>query len=391
MDIEKIETLKYLFSTKENDMRSILFVIILDDMINKKLELTTDNLYNLPYMINLKKNEEWITYCMDLASVTFIDKYNIQYSKYSKFIQPFFIIEENSIDLTNDIKKWSSNSMMTRMKDKITGFTGIVPLGSSDKSYNISNNTYFSFNTLICNIILKTLIKNQPPLMEQHDMVLLDTVEQCFVQNKTHKKCIDYLEYCFKGKDVTEFKKYMNQDTFSDNIIKEVKDMDVCEAVRILDSLNFKYDHVNKKHFESYESWIQRTVVLLKIKDINPGLKKYIKLLLEKVNIITKLKKQLNKYSERKIKGISKIMTHCSTLMNDVLCDEMILSHNNLENKYYIADNIITIYDLLSKVCNNKIVFNNDNKHIYTKYYDKIKHKYLKDQKTLLNYIEKNI
>ena len=280
MEIDKLKKLKYLFSTNENDMRSYFFLIIL----NCLSEYTKEALYKLPYMIliksNIKSYNEWSMYCMDLYNIPisikqFLDMDQGSYERNNKIIQTFFKLEYGNEDITFDVDRWKLVTNIIRLNDKMEQFTGIL---KSDYNQDNQFNTQFEFNDTILKQILKSLIDNIPT-MKTLDVKVINPIEICLIDTGG-KQCLDYLEQCFKGRDITRCKKFMNQDNYLSNIKSEVNSMDVCVAADTLVKLGFKSNKTSAICFEPYDSWEKRMIEILQINAINSKLTQYIELLL---------------------------------------------------------------------------------------------------------------
>ena len=389
MEIEKLKKLKYLFSLNENDMRPIFFLIILTNLSDYTNNNHKDggfmNLYKLPYMSLIKSNDaynEWCVYCMDLLTASNISikqflAMNQDASLFDeKIIKAFFKLEYGNEDITHNAERWKQATKITRLNDKIEKLTGI----SLKPDYKKSSDTQFKFNETILKEILKSTIDMIPKMKCLQTINLID---KCMIDTN-QKQCLDYLEQCFKGRDIASCKKFMNQDNYLSNITNEVKSMDICVAAETLVKLGFKSNKTLAICFESYDLWEERMLQLLQIKTINPKLIVYIRLLLERVNPIMLLKKELE------LKGggysIANVLKEYSSKNNKLILP--IHKHNNMENKYHTAKHIVSLYSLLMKVFNNNKVFNYDNRKMYIEYYDKIHYKYLSNQKQLLDIIQ---
>jgi len=311
----------------------------------------------------------------DISIKQFLDMNQSASSFDEKIIKTFFKLEYGNEDITYT-DRWKQATKITRLNDKIEKFTGI----SLKPDYKKSSNTQFTFNESILKEILKSTIDNIPKMKcLQH----INPIDKCLIDTN-QKQCLDYLEQCFKGRDISSCKKFMNQDNYLSNITNEVNSMDMCVAAETLVKLGFKSNKTVAICFESYQSWEERMLLLLQIKAINPKLIVYIELLLEKVNPIMLLKKELE------LKGggysIANVLNEYSSKNNKLILP--IYKHNNMENKYHTANHIVSLYSLLMKVFNNNKVFNYNNRKKYIDYYDKIHYKYLSKQKQLFDIIQ---
>lgn len=374
MDLEYYEKIKYLFSSESDDMRSIVFLIVLH------------SISNMDYIT--KGNEEWVIYCKDLLyemnklkelSITtlsnFIRDINIYSKKTILIIQFFFKIEYNSIDITNSIYEWINATKITRLISRFEEFMG-VKLNISDSGqidYIPSNRTQFKFNNVIINRLLKSSLKDIPP-MKDLDILLVNPVKQCF---KGKKKYLDRLNKGFKCLDISQCKKIMNLKSYLPTITKEINQMDVCDATAQLIKFGFKYNENSSVCFEMYTLWESRMLGLLQIDSINIKLKQYIELLLEKVNPIILLKKQLNSTNYRF--SIIKILKQYNLSLE---------KYSYIESMMHRARFILNTYTVLMKVFDNNIIFNPTNLAIYEKYYNKIYRKYIVEQSLVLDSIE---
>jgi hypothetical protein len=323
-------------------------------------------------MKEMKQNNEWIQYCMDLA---FEDKImeitNIESNMIQTIIQTFFTeVRDNKF---------------IRSKDKIIEFTDItIP-----PYYVQSHESKFNFNKTILKKILKEMLENIPE-MNQIEMIIINPIQKCYengivptdIDICENQSCLEYIENCSSTKNLNKCKRFLSNDMNWNKLVKEVQDMDVCKATDILIKFGFKYNNKSLKCFEPYTEWNNRTMKTLQIKEINNGLKKYIELLIEKANPISELKRKINMNGG----GIGSVLSSYS-LKNPEL-KETIDNHNMIEEKYHNAKYIVGRYNMMMDLFNDNEIFNRNNKYMYHDYYEKIHYKYLLEQKILLNSIE---
>jgi len=389
MDNDIANKYKYLFDIKEDDNRSLFFLIIMGDLLKKNLDLTMENMYSLSYMKNMRNNDEWIKFCMDLAFEDKILDSVLIDIKLFPIILKFFTVMKNDIDVTNNTKEWQNISKIIRRKNKIMEFTGIKP----KPKYIQSNETKFNFNKIILQKLLKEMLIDIPE-MDQIEMIIMNPIQKCYENGIVppdqlnqdiceNLSCLEYIENCSSTKNLNKCKKFISNDINLNKIIKEVQDMDVCKATGILIKFGFKYNNMKVACFESYLDWEKRTLDTLKIKGINKGLIKYIELLIEKVNPISELKRKINQSGG----GIANILSHYSD--KQPVIKNIIDKHILIEKKYNQSKYIMGRYNTMMKIFNNNEIFNRNNKYLYSNYYDKINYKYLLQQKILLNYIER--
>ena len=376
MDYKKIENLKFLFSVNENDMRSIFMLIILNNLT----DYTYKNLYDSAYMQLIKNNNEWIKYCMDLLlsniSITQF-KANLPYTAdIEKIIQTFFKLEYGS-ELIINVDQWKKVTRITRVNNKIIELTGIC----LTPNYIQSSNTQFTFNDKIIKSLLSTLIKNIPPIK---CVETINPIVKCVINSE--KLYLNYLEECFKGRGIDKCKRMMNEPNYLLIITKEVNEMDMCIAAETLVKFGFKSNKTKSICFESYKLWEKRMIQLLQVKQINPKLEQYLKLLLEKVNPIILLRKQLEYMNPmRKIYSIVPILNE---YLHKYKLNYPITKYTNMETEYNSAYYIVSMYSLLIKVFNNEKHFNSNNRQSYSNYYDKIHAKLLLTQGKILDVLE---
>ena len=376
MDYKKIENLKFLFSVNENDMRSIFMLIILNNLT----DYTYKNLYDSTYMQLIKNNNEWIKYCMDLLlsniSITQF-KANLPYTAdIEKIIQTFFKLEYGTEIIIN-IDQWKKVTRITRVNNKIIELTGIC----LTPNYIQSSNTQFTFNDKIIKSLLSTLIKNIPPIK---CVEIINPIVKCVINSE--KLYLNYLEECFKGRGIDKCKRMMNEPNYLLIITKEVNEMDMCIAAETLVKFGFKSNKTKSICFESYKLWEKRMIQLLQVKQINPKLEQYLKLLLEKVNPIILLRKQLEYMNPmRKIYSIVPILNE---YLHKYKLNYPITKYTDMETEYNSAYYIVSMYSLLIKVFNNEKHFNSNNRQSYSNYYDKIHAKLLLTQGKILDVLE---
>jgi hypothetical protein len=357
------------------DKRAIFMFLLVLNLLEKNKNLNTHNLYK--YIKKLKYNNEWISYCQSIASKDCIFSLNsnsnyidIKNRYFSKIITHFFRIEENGIDITHNKKVWYKATHLVRLKDKIEQFTGIK--NNNFYEINLSNNFDFNFNKIILNKILYCFIKNIPK-MKQYKDILESPIEKCYNSNNQYKI---YIYQCISGKNSINCINYMKHKNFDKNIIKEVKHMSTCDIADILVKFGFKY---NNKYFEFYEDWEKRILDILQIPAINPKLSLYIKLLIEKINPISKIKTLDHNI------GISNYLyLYIRNLPNNKMLLKYINIYIETEDLYNTSYYILLKYLQLMKVFDNKKIFNNTNLSLYIKLHEKIYLKYLLQRKFLL-------
>lgn len=384
MDLEYYDKIKYLFSLSKNDMRPIILLIILHSSVNQDSNEVNDN--TLELYRHMVKNDEWKTYCRDLlyAAVNysntlsvhnFVNNLPIYTKKTQTIISRFFKIEYNRTDITNNIVSWKNATHITLVPDILEQFFNIqLPV-----NYVPSTNTQFEFNSMIIKSILRSIV-GVIPQMKTIDVDLINPVHKCFSKEK---KYLDYLENCFKGKDVSKCKAFMNQPSYSSTIKEEVNTMDVCVATELLIKFGFKYNKKSSICFEQYTSWEKRMITILQIKSINPNLKKYIELLLERVNSIKLLKKELMvKGSDYSIALVLKQYVELYPRLKT-----RIDRYNEVELQYNKSQYILSNYRILMKLFNNTAI-NSINLSIYEEHYNKMYSKFMSEQALLLDYIE---
>jgi len=353
---------RYLFSVNNNDKRSDFFIFIIFDLLYRNKELNSISLYQSPFAYNIRNNIEWITYCMDLAHKdTIIDFNPSDFIYFEQIIKTFFIV--------------INTTTLLRKKDKIINFTTIIP----PIMYNKSNNNHFNFSEKYFKDIMREMLENIPPF-EQIDIVI-NPVEKCL--EKKQLKCLDHLEKCINGIDINDCIKYMQTENYSEEIKKEVTNMEICIAVDTL----VKFGFLQNDRMETYDVWEKRILTKLKIKKINLQLKEYILLLLQRINPILEIKNLL----KNKNTGISNILIKYKKIYPNYasLIDSYIL----LENKYFISSYILDCYYNLLKIyrnSSNKKFFNYDNMIQYNDYHNIIENKYKKEQSKILTILEKN-
>jgi len=376
---------KYLFSVNDNDMRSCYFILICFDILNRGEELTSVNLYNSPFTYDLNKNIEWINYINELTMsspnllrpILPLDiPYNIQDQYIVMLIQQFFRVEDiNKTDITNNVIRWKDATNCIRLKDKIIQFTSITPpsvfVGSLVTNFEFSN-------TILTNILKQLLLK--VPSVVQIEMELIDPVKKCL--EKKQMTYLDHIDKCFQGKNINKCLQFMQNDKYYNIIVEEVNNMDVCIAVDTLIKFGFNHDN---NIMESYDKWEKRTLTRITLKSINPKLKQYILLLIQKINPIIELKKRL-KQSPGKISKILK------DSMLYPLYKKTIDSYTIIEDKYFISKYIVdNYYNMLLIFTSNKNIFNYDNMMIYNNNHAKISSLYQSKQQTLFDLIDKEI
>ena len=379
MDTKKLDKLKFLFSINENDMRSIFFLIILYNLSNYTYKI----LYTLPYMnlikIDAGSYNEWSMYCMDLLTLNIsITEFKNNIPNYTEIdeiiIKTFFKLEYGTIEITNDTTLWTQVTQITRLNNKLIEFTGIC----LTPNYIQSLNTQFIFNDNIIKQLLLLLINNIPPIK---CLEIINPIKKCSINSET--LYLNHLEECFKGRGIDKCKQFMNEPKFMSIITNEVNNMDICDATETLVKLGFKSNNTNAICFESYNSWEQNMIQILHIKNINPKLKKYIKLLLDKINPIVLLKTQL------KVTGSNySILSILNEYSSKYKLKLPINKYNDMEIKYNEAYYILTMYSLLMKIFNNQKHFNNQNREIYNNYYNKIKTNFLFYQMKILDALQ---
>ena len=383
MDNDIANKYKYLFGINTNDNRSLFFLIIISDLLKKKLELNSKNMYNLPYMKEIKKYDEWIEYCRDLAIMDKMIEVKQIDKKLYDIIKTFFTVMKDDMDITNNMNIWNTMTQLIRKKDKIIQFTGIVV----PPNYIQSNKTKFNFNKMILTKLLKEMLVDIPE-MEQIEMVIVNPIQKCYEDGIVPTvcediSCLEYIESCSSTKNLKKCKKFLSNDTNGDKLVKEVMEMDICKATDILIKFGLKYNNNTIKCFETYKEWEERTKSTLKIKEINNGLKKYIELLIEKVNPISELRRKIIMSGG----GIGSVMS--SYVLKNPDLKDVIEKHISMEKKYNHGKHIVSRYNTMLNIFNNNEIFNRNNMLLYSNYYDKIHYKYLLQQKILLNYIEK--
>ena len=340
-----------IFGIINNDLRSEFFLLVLCDLLKRNLELTTENLYNSPFMVDLRNNSEWIQYCYDLTYQDFVISDNV--------IQDFIIQDNNKI-----LAAFFNNNI--RSKDKIADFVGIrAPVDYM--STRAIPTMEFVFNDSILNNILRKVIGNIP---EYPQMKIISPIERCLNTEEKNKFTNNVMQ-CLKGNKYCV--EMMNPDNkeFINNIEDEVNRMDICDATKLLVSFGFTNLKTDKNKFELYETWEARIKNILELQNINPNFKKYIILLLKHVDPIGELKRQITELSSpHRIKLLD---THINS------------PYYYMERKYHTSHYIYDTYMKLTKIFNNKIIFNYNNLALYKKMYDKIHYKYLIVQKDILN------
>ena len=134
-----------------------------------------------------------------------------------------------------------------------------------------------------------------------------------------------------------------------------------------------------------HESWqakecAEAGIDILQIPAINPKLSQYIKLLIEKINPISKIKTLDHNI------GISNYLyLYIRNLPNNKMLLKYINIYIETENLYNISQYILLKYLQLMKVFDNKKIFNNTNLSLYIKLHEKIYLKYLLQRKFLLD------
>jgi hypothetical protein len=356
MEINNFSKLKGLFSIDKDDMRSVFFLLA--------TSMDIDNLYSQSYMINMKTNEEWIIYCKDLMK-------NNNYIQYINYLNSWEIdlikrlcrVESYGLEITD----WTHATRIYLDVTKFEAFTQI----NYDPNHIISNNKQFEFNESILNAFLVTIMKNTPALKEI--TLEISPIKKCFKPNdNTYFNTIK----CAAGNSIDSCVAFMNQSNYNQLILDEVASMDMCDAAKILVKFGFKNNNVS---FESYESWETRIKNLIHVTSINPKLKKYIELLLDHVNPIMILKRELQ----------SKLGSSVNIFKEYLDLD--LIPYEKLEINFHQAYHIIHYYSLMMKAFSNQKIFNYDNMYKYRNYYEKINYKYLLQQKILLDQIEENI
>ena len=405
-----------LFSIHMNDLRSEFIYFIICDLMTNKLELNSINLYNSPYMIDVKDNIEWVEYCYDITmnddiiDIKILENINKQLTiknqsilfidRITTIIQQFFKITYNNIDITFIPSQWNKATNIIRLKYNIYKFVNIMapPFYSKKKDEYLQ----FIFTEEIIRNMLKSMINNIPP-MEQIEMDLTNMIEKCIKKKST--SFTDNVIKCMKGKDINSCKKIMSMEDYKDIIKKEINEMDVCSAVNLLVQFGFKmkknttFDKneskasfsslFNYQKFESYEMWEKRYKLLLELPSINDKFSYYIKLLLEKANPINELRNKMETSNIGMIGGGIKNVMNKYMGKNDLL-NNIIVKHNIMEEKYHTARYIVINYGQFIKIFNNKKIFNYNNMALYKRYYDKIYYKYMIIQKELLDMIDSN-
>jgi hypothetical protein len=371
MDLEYYEKIKYLFSIDIDDMRSILFLLILHSPHINYINIENDEFkiyfYDLLYETN-KSNEIPLYY--------FQRDIGIYTDKTISIIQFFFKIEYNSIDITNNINEWKNATKITRLISQLEEYSKL----KLNSSYSPSNATQFKFTNI--QFILKRILKDIPPIKDL-DILLINPIQQCF---KGKKKYLDRLNNGIKCLDISRCKNMMKKKSYLPTITAEINQMDVCDATTQLIKFGFKYNDNSSVCFEMYSSWEHRMLELLQIDSINIKLKQYIELLLEKVNPIMLLKKQLNSTNYR-----FSIRNILNQYMKGLKKQISIEKYSYIESMHYRARFILNTYSILMKVFDNNIIFNPTNLSIYAKYYNKIYRKYILEQYLLLDSIENQL
>jgi hypothetical protein len=374
------------FEINQNDTRSDFFLLVLNDIISRNLVINNFNFFNSFLIKHIRDNNELKTYLLDLStldSIIDLTKCNIKNlsSNYITIIRTFFLVQENGLDITNDISRWKNATKLVRKKDKIIANLGIIPI----ESYTISDINEFKFNISILNNILRSMI-NDIPARKQLDYTIDDVIYKCIQLNKD-KLYANYLDKCIEGTDIKSCINFMSSKTFEDNIVGEVKTMDICDAVVILIKFGFLYNTVNNKAtLETINTWENRIKSKLQIKEINKNLIKYLKLLHQRINPVNELRDKINNTNL----GISSIMSKYSHKNPNY--SNLINKYIILEKEHNIAQYINHIYYNLMNIFNNKYyknIFNRNNMYKYNNYYSKINSKYLISQSNLLDIIEK--
>ena len=353
----------YLFLVNKKDKRSDFFLLIIFDLICRNKELNSYNLYNSPFTNNMKENPLWITYCMDLACEDIIlDK--IDSIDINIIVDTFFTEDEK-------------NNKITRRREKIIKFTNITPTIDYKKSTLDS----FNFSDETLKDILRKMLQSIPNF-NQISIDIINPVKKCL--EKTKMTYLEHIDKCISGKDINKCIEFMKNEKYMENITDEVIKMDTCIAVDTLIKFGFK---VQDKHMETYDMWEKRILIKLNIKQLNPQLKQYILLLIQKVNPILELKLLLssNKCNNMSIANIlyyyKKIYPQYSSII-----DEYII----LEKKFLISQYIVDNYSNLLKIFNtNRDVFNFDNNNKYNNLYHIIKDNFNIKQLFLLETLEK--
>jgi hypothetical protein len=371
MDIDNFSKLKLLFSTEEDDMRSIFFLLAVSNMIN----LSCDCLYKLPYMIDMEKNDEWITYCNDIIIQDnnlinpneFLDYLN---SWEIELIKKLCRVESYGRDITDHRTK------ITLDRTKFTDFCHI-----KYTNHIQSNNKQFEFNEQILNSFLKSIMTDVPSLKDI-SINTISPIKKCFKTNDVNTY-FDTIKKCVDGKNIDDCMNFMKSSNYNQKILDEVASMDICDAAIILVKFGFKTN--NNISFESYHSWETRIKSIISVNSINLQLKKYIELLLERVNPIMILKKELQKNA-----------SSINTILNEYILPNsehynLVPKYNKVEENYHKAHYIITVYSMLMVVFTNRKIFNYDNMYKYRNLYEKLNYKYLLQQTILLNHVEENL
>ena len=344
-----------IFGINKDDIRGLFLLYILTNLTERNLELNSINLYASPYMLHIRNNREWITYCMDLCKEDTI-----------------IILHDNNILFPNFFRQLAPNTFQ-RLANKLSQLTNIIP----STNYNISNETMFQFDDTIFNSILKGLLLSIPE-MKQIEIDIINPIQQCV--RKKSNTFNDIIKKCTSSSNTNKCKQFMSSTNFLDTIILEIQEMHICDATNILMDFGFKYNTT----FESYEDWEKRTIDILRIPSINPYLVQYIKLLLKRVNVIEHIKQLIS----NKCNSISNILLRYGKLhpkFNDIISQ-----YNKLDEKQYMSKYIVDKYNDMINIFNNKKFFNYDNLYIYKNYYKHINQKYMITQETLFDKI-KNI
>jgi hypothetical protein len=371
MDIDNFSKLKLLFSTTKDDMRSIFFLLAVSNMIN----LNCDCLYKLPYMIDMEKNDEWITYCNDINQSNifvnvseFIDCLN---SWEIELIKKLCRVESYGRDITDHPTK------IILDRTKFTEFSHI----KYNPNHINSNNKQFEFNEQILNNFLKSIMADIPSL-KNISINTISPIKKCFKTNDVNTY-FDTIKKCVDGKNIDDCMNFMKSSDYNQKILDEVASMDICDAAIILVKFGFKTN--NNISFESYNSWETRIKSIISVNSINLQLKKYIELLLERVNPIMILKKELQKNSSSIKSILNQYISPNSNHYN------LVPKYNKVEENYHKARHIITVYSMLMTVFTNRKIFNYDNMYKYRNLYEKLNYKYLLQQTLLLNHVEENL